>query len=67
QKVKSRMIELEPKGFKYIVTVTLSENLGQAGRADMSCHWEDTDVVVQEMYSNDTIILVCLAFAVRII
>ncbi|RSH93753.1 hypothetical protein EHS25_006401 [Saitozyma podzolica] len=66
ERVKSRMIELEPRGFKYIVTTTLTENLGQAGRADMSCHWEDTDVAVQEMFSNDTIIFVCVAFAVRV-
>ena len=52
QKVKSRMIELEPRGFKYVVTTTLTENLGQAGRADMSCHWEDSDLAVQEIFSN---------------
>lgn len=46
------MIEIEGKGFKYIVNTTFSENLGQAGRADMSCHWEDTDAAVQEMFSN---------------
>jgi hypothetical protein len=66
------MLEINPGGFKYIVscrsqpppgpshtlclttqvTTTFSENLGQAGRADMSCHWEDTDSAVQEMYSN---------------
>lgn len=34
------------------VTSQFSENFGQAGRADMSCHWEDTDCAVQEMYSN---------------
>lgn len=33
QKVKQRMIEIEPRGFKYIVTTTLSENLGHAGRS----------------------------------
>ncbi|WVR05470.1 hypothetical protein IAU60_002486 [Kwoniella sp. DSM 27419] len=67
ERVKQRMTEIESKGFKYIVTATLSENLGQAGRADMSCHWEDTDVAIQEMYSNDTLIFVCIAFAVRVI
>ena len=46
------MMEIEPRGFKYVVTSTLSENLGQAGRADMSCHWEESDVAVQEMFSN---------------
>ncbi|EJT51684.1 hypothetical protein A1Q2_02849 [Trichosporon asahii var. asahii CBS 8904] len=60
------MIEIEGKGFKYIVNTTFSENLGQAGRADMSCHWEDTDAAVQEMFSNDTMIVVCLAYAVRV-
>jgi len=67
ERVKQRMIEIEPRGFKYIVTATLSENLGQAGRADMACHWEDTDAAIQEMYSNDSIIFVCLAFAIRVI
>ncbi|EIW66370.1 hypothetical protein TREMEDRAFT_35286, partial [Tremella mesenterica DSM 1558] len=67
KRVKQRMMEIEPRGFKYVVTTTLSENLGQAGRADMSCHWEDTDVAVQEMYSNDSIIFVCVALAIRVV
>ncbi|KAK6903273.1 hypothetical protein L486_06734 [Kwoniella mangroviensis CBS 10435] len=66
ERVKQRMIEIEPRGFKYIVTTTLSENVGQAGRADMSCHWEDTDSAIQEMFSNESIIFVCIAFAVRL-
>lgn len=52
QRIKQRMIEIEGRGFKFIVNTTFSENLGQAGRADMSCHWEDTDAAVQEMFSN---------------
>lgn len=32
QRAKQKMLEIEPKGFKYIVTTTLSENRGQAGR-----------------------------------
>ena len=32
QRVKSRMMDIEPRGWKYVVTCTLSENLGQAGR-----------------------------------
>ncbi|WWC69136.1 uncharacterized protein I206_103072 [Kwoniella pini CBS 10737] len=66
EKVKQRMIEIEPRGFKYIVTTTLTENLGQAGRADLACHWEDTDSAIQEMFSNDSIIFTCLAFAIRL-
>jgi hypothetical protein len=67
EKVKARMLEIEPKGFKYIVTTTFTENLGQAGRADMACHWEDTDAACQEIFSNDGIIFVCIAYAVRVI
>jgi len=66
-RIKQRMIEIQPQGFKYIVTATVSENLGQAGRADISCHWEDTDAAVQEMWSNDSIIVVVVAYAVRVI
>lgn len=49
QQIKAKMIEVEPRGFKYVVQVQLVENLGQGGRADMSCHWEERDAVVQEM------------------
>lgn len=48
----SSIIEIQPKGFKYIVTTTVTENLGQGGRADMACHWEDSDTVAQEMWMN---------------
>jgi len=48
----------------------------------MTCHWEDTDTAIQEMWSNvsypirhfgtradlkDSIICVCVAFAVRVL
>ncbi|KAG9032211.1 hypothetical protein FRB95_001690 [Tulasnella sp. JGI-2019a] len=66
ERVKDRMIEIQPKGFKYIVTTTVTESLGQGGRADMACHWEDSDIVVQEMWTNDSIICICLAFAIQI-
>jgi len=51
-------------------------------RADMTCHWEDSDTAIQEMWSNvsypirhfgtradlkDSIIFVCVAFAVRVL
>ncbi|KAF9469052.1 hypothetical protein BDZ94DRAFT_1245257 [Collybia nuda] len=63
-RVKERMVEIQPRGFKYIVFTQINENLGQGGRADLSLHWEDTDVVAQEMYSNDTLICICIAFAI---
>ncbi|KAL1410952.1 hypothetical protein Q8F55_001895 [Vanrija albida] len=66
ERIKQRMVEIEPKGYKFIVTSTFSENLGQAGRADLSCHWEDADSAIQEMYSNDTLMVVIIAYAIRV-
>lgn len=44
--------EIQPTGFKFVVTTIINENRGQGGRADMVCHWEDSDVVAQEMWAN---------------
>ncbi|PWN21608.1 hypothetical protein BCV69DRAFT_175785 [Microstroma glucosiphilum] len=63
--VKGRMLEIAPRGFKYIVQVQLVEDLGQGGRADSSCHWEEGDLVVAETFSNDSIICTVLAYAIR--
>ncbi|KAN0097746.1 hypothetical protein V8E55_002192 [Tylopilus felleus] len=52
ERVKDRMIEIQPSGFKYIVLVQISENLNQGGRADMISHWEDGDACVNEMFYN---------------
>ncbi|PCH41415.1 hypothetical protein WOLCODRAFT_137381 [Wolfiporia cocos MD-104 SS10] len=67
ERVKERMIEIQPRGFKYIVMTQINENLGQGGRADMVCHWEDSDVVAREMFANNSLICICVAFAVRTI
>ncbi|KAJ3723163.1 hypothetical protein EV361DRAFT_803317 [Lentinula raphanica] len=64
-RVKDRMLEIQPKGFKYIVLTQVNENLGQGGRADIVCHWEDTDTVAQEVYYNDSLICICIALAIR--
>ncbi|KAF8268314.1 hypothetical protein EI94DRAFT_1728275 [Lactarius quietus] len=64
-RVKERMLEIEPRGFKYIVLTQVNEKSGQGGRADMTCHWEDSDAVVQEMLVTDSLICICIAFAVR--
>ncbi|KAI0303149.1 hypothetical protein BC826DRAFT_983641 [Russula brevipes] len=66
-RVKERMLEIEPRGFKYIVLTQVNENVGQGGRADMACHWEDSDAVVQEILVTDSLICICIAFAVRTI
>ncbi|KIO34027.1 hypothetical protein M407DRAFT_240872 [Tulasnella calospora MUT 4182] len=65
ERVKGRMLEIQPKGFKFIVTTIINENLGQGGRADMASHWEDCDTVAQEMWANDSLICICLAFAIQ--
>lgn len=67
ERVKERAIEIQPRGFKYIVMTQLQENLGQGGRADMACHWEDSDAVAREMFVNNSIVCTCVAFAVRTI
>ncbi|KAK0523252.1 hypothetical protein OC834_003531 [Tilletia horrida] len=65
QSAKAKMLEIAPRGFKFVVNVQLVENLGQGGRGDMACHWEESDQVVQELYSNDRILCTVTCFAVR--
>ncbi|KAF9221879.1 hypothetical protein BS17DRAFT_756476 [Gyrodon lividus] len=65
ERVKDRMIEIQPTGMKYIVLVQISENLNQGGRADMISHWEDGDACIHELFYNDSIICTCIALAVR--
>ncbi|PFH52517.1 hypothetical protein AMATHDRAFT_56477 [Amanita thiersii Skay4041] len=64
ERVKERMIEIQPKRFKYVVLTQIHENLGQGGRADILCHWQDGDCVAQEMFANDSLICVCIALAI---
>uniref|UniRef100_V5EZ87 Uncharacterized protein n=1 Tax=Kalmanozyma brasiliensis (strain GHG001) TaxID=1365824 RepID=V5EZ87_KALBG len=49
----AEVIKSKMLGFKYIVQVQLVENLGQGGS------------VIQDMYSNDTLICTVLCFAIR--
>lgn len=65
ERVKDRMLEIQPSGFKYIVLVQISENLNQGGRADMVSHWEDGDACIHELFYNDSIICTCMALVVR--
>ncbi|QRV76760.1 hypothetical protein RhiJN_04775 [Ceratobasidium sp. AG-Ba] len=46
ERVKDRMLEIEPNGF-----VTLPILTPQLS-ASMACHWEDSDAVAQEMFMN---------------
>ncbi|KAI6130474.1 hypothetical protein EDD16DRAFT_1089452 [Pisolithus croceorrhizus] len=65
ERVKDRMLEIQPSGFKYVVLVQINENLNQGGRADMVCHWEDGDACIHELFYNDSIICTCIALVVR--
>ncbi|KIJ70292.1 hypothetical protein HYDPIDRAFT_172148 [Hydnomerulius pinastri MD-312] len=65
ERVKDRMVEIQPTGFKYIVLVQINENRNQGGRADMISHWEDGDACINELFYNDSIICTCIALSVR--
>ncbi|KAH9963172.1 hypothetical protein BC827DRAFT_1193805 [Russula dissimulans] len=65
ERIKERMLEIEPRGFKYIVLTQVNENVGQGGRVDMACHWEDSDAVAQEVLVTNSLICICIAFSVR--
>jgi len=65
ERVKERMLEIQPSGYKYVVLTQINENRGQGGRADLACHWEDADTVAQEVYVSDTLICICIALAIR--
>ncbi|EJD01046.1 uncharacterized protein FOMMEDRAFT_110552 [Fomitiporia mediterranea MF3/22] len=67
ERVKEQMLEIQPRGFKYIVLTRIDENSGQGLHANLNCHWEEYDTVAQEMFSNDSLICVCVAFAIRTI
>ncbi|KAH7903312.1 hypothetical protein BJ138DRAFT_167949 [Hygrophoropsis aurantiaca] len=65
QRVKERMLEIQPNNFKYVVLVQINENRGQGGRVEMASHWEDCDACISEIYWNDSLIGSCIALAMR--
>ncbi|KAH9077435.1 hypothetical protein EDB83DRAFT_2350005, partial [Lactarius deliciosus] len=67
-RIKERMLEIEPRGFKYIVLTQVNENAGQ--EPIWLATGKDSDAVVQEMLDDrkfcvDSLICICIAFAVR--
>ncbi|CAK5275739.1 unnamed protein product [Mycena citricolor] len=44
-RVKTRMLEIQPSGFKYIVLTQINENLGQGGRRVVLAHWTWNDLI----------------------
>lgn len=52
-KIKQHMLEISPKGFKYMVLVNASKNNNQGLKADASMHWEmDVDTFVQDVFQS---------------
>ncbi|PAV20717.1 tctex1 domain-containing 2 [Pyrrhoderma noxium] len=67
ERVKEQMLEIQPSGMKYVVLTRIDQNAGQGVHANIICHWEDGDTVAQESFSNETLICVCVALAIRTI
>ncbi|KAF9452056.1 hypothetical protein P691DRAFT_772654 [Macrolepiota fuliginosa MF-IS2] len=64
ERVKERMLEIQPHGYKYVVLTQTTRNLGQGGRIDMISHWDENDVVAKEIFYNDSIVCMCIALAI---
>ncbi|ORX88842.1 Tctex-1, partial [Basidiobolus meristosporus CBS 931.73] len=63
--IKNKLKELELSRYKYIVNVTLGENRGEAARVGCRCMWDaDTDNVAQDIFTNDSLFCVAVAFGV---
>ncbi|RKP09933.1 flagellar inner arm dynein light chain [Thamnocephalis sphaerospora] len=61
--IKTKMQELELSRYKYVVNVVIGENAGVGARMDCRCFWDaDTDKIVQETFSNDSLYCVAVAF-----
>ncbi|GAA5915074.1 hypothetical protein JCM5296_000257 [Sporobolomyces johnsonii] len=71
--IKKRMVDLEPRGYKYLVTVSVSERGSSSassgsGRAVLATFWDpSSDVAVSEVFQNDTVVIAILAVAIRIL
>ncbi|ORZ37780.1 Tctex1 domain-containing protein 2, partial [Catenaria anguillulae PL171] len=51
--------------YKYIVHVMIGEKNGEGTRLNARCFWDpDTDNLAQEVYSNDSLFCVAVAFGV---
>ncbi|CEQ39689.1 SPOSA6832_01231 [Sporobolomyces salmonicolor] len=69
----TRRQDLEPRGYKYLVTVSVSERGSSSassgsGRAVLATFWDPlSDVAVSEVFQNDTVVVAVLAVAIRIL
>jgi len=63
--VKTRLKALELKRYKYLVQVVIGENKGAGVRMGCRCLWDaQTDKVAEEVFINDSIFAVAVAFGV---
>ncbi|MBW0500614.1 hypothetical protein O181_040329 [Austropuccinia psidii MF-1] len=57
ESIKKNLIDLYPKGYKFIVCTQMIENKGQKGTAGLVSFWdEENDKVITGIWSNDFII-----------
>ncbi|KAK9764177.1 hypothetical protein K7432_008535 [Basidiobolus ranarum] len=63
--IKNKLKELELSRYKYVVDVILGENRGEGARVSCRCLWDpDTDNVAQDIFTNDSLFCVAVAFGV---
>lgn len=67
QDVKALLLEHYAQGYKFVICSQIVQNCGQAGRAGLVSHWdEQNDVVLKEMWMNDSIVFTLTAFIIRV-
>ncbi|KAG4090762.1 Tctex1 domain-containing protein 2 [Neocallimastix lanati (nom. inval.)] len=63
--IKNKLKELELPRYKYVVNVVLGEMKGEGARMACRCLWDsDTDNLAQDIYTNETLFCVAVAFGV---
>ncbi|KAG9305218.1 hypothetical protein G9A89_010726 [Geosiphon pyriformis] len=63
--IRKKLIEMELSRYKYIVNVTIMENKGEGIRMECSCYWDpDTDNLAREVFTNESLTCVAVAFGV---
>ncbi|KAI8056094.1 Tctex-1 family-domain-containing protein [Syncephalis plumigaleata] len=61
--IKDKLKELDLPRYKYIGNVILGENSGTGARMDCRCFWDaDTDKIVKEMFTNDSLFCAVTVF-----
>lgn len=67
ESIRSVLLEFYPNGHKFMICTQVIENKGQAGRAGLVAHWDETnDKVFKEIWSNEFVIGTVSAFVVKV-